>query len=90
MHNRFDRNSDTELMEMAAAARKKAHNAPKCISGIEEQPYCSGNTFAIRTGEWMEIEDELDRRKHSAPSVHSASSAGEHKLASDPGLRKER
>lgn len=58
----FDRHSDQELVEMAVTARQKAHDAPKCISGTDEAPYISGNTWAQRSQEWMQIENELDRR----------------------------
>lgn len=62
MHSQFDRFSDEELIAMAAAARQKAHDAPKCISGTEEAPFTSGDAWARRSNEWMAIEEELDRR----------------------------
>lgn len=58
----FDRFTDEELVAMAAAARQKAHDAPKCISGTDAAPYTSGDAWARRSDEWMKIEAELDRR----------------------------
>lgn len=62
VHDPYHRYSDAELVALAAEKHRQARNAPKCISGTEDEPYTSGNTFSTRAEEWRRIMDEVHRR----------------------------
>ena len=62
MHDPYHRYSDKELVALAQEKRNQAHDAPKCISGTEEEPYAAGNTFSLRAEEWRKIMAEIHRR----------------------------
>ncbi len=54
IHNRFDRYSDADLVEMSVNARALAHEAPKN----------SSNAAFRRAEEWCQIEAEIERRRY--------------------------